>query len=132
MHEGVLLTFCSSHSTTRHCTNFFIVTGFSLANIFYYFTPVVAKVLSVPVHTIGGSKVQLKRVKIPNPKESSEQYESNKLLIHQIPQEVDKEYLQLFLEGTLRMDSQDEFVVEVRGRSAIITFLKAQFSNEGR
>ena len=92
----------------------------------------VAKVLSVPVHTISGSKLQLKCVKIPNPKESSEQYESNKLLIHQIPQEADKEYLQLFLEGTLRMDSQDEFVVKVRGGSAMITFLKAQFSNEGR
>ena len=92
----------------------------------------VAKVLSVPVHTIGGSKLQLKHVKIPNPKESGEQYESNKLLIHQIPQEVDEVYLQLFLEGTLRMDSQNEFVVEVRGRSAIITFLNAQFSNEGR
>ena len=90
-----------------------------------------AQVLSVPEHTICGSKLQLKYVTIPDPGESGEQYDSNKLLIHQIPQDIDKDYLQLFLEGTLKMDSQDQFVVEVRGESAMITFLNAQFSYEG-
>ena len=98
---------------------------------FHYNTPVAAQVLSVSEHTICGSKLQLKYVTIPDPKESGEQYDSNKLLIHQIPQDIDEDYLQLFLEGTLKMDSQDQFVVEVRGESAMITFLNAQFSYEG-
>ena len=89
----------------------------------------VAQVLSIQEHTICGSKLQLQYVEIPNLEKSAEQYESNKLLIHQIPQ-VEEDYLQFFLEGALKMDSQDQFVVEVKGESAMITF-NSQFSNEG-
>ena len=62
---------------------------------------------------------------------SAEQYQNNKLLVHQIPQ-VEEEYVQLFLENVLEMDSQNDFIVEVRGGSAMITFLNAQFSYEGK
>ena len=91
----------------------------------HYYTPVAAQVLSVSKHTIHGSKVQLQYA---NQEESGKQYESNKLLIHQIPQ-VNEEHLQLFLESTL--DSQNDFALEVRGESAMITFLNAHFSYEG-
>ena len=67
---------------------------------------------------------------VPDLEKSAEQYESNKLLVHQIPQ-VEEEHIQLFLENILKMDSQNDFVVEVRGGSAMITFLNAQFSCEG-
>ena len=90
----------------------------------------VTQVLSVQEHTICGSKLQLQYVEIPNLEEPGEQYESNKLLIHRIPQDIDKEHFQHFLEGALKMDSQDQFVVEVKGESAMITF-NSQFSNEG-
>ena len=93
----------------------------------YTHIPVAAQVLSVPEHTIRKAKVQLQYATIP----VAEQYENNKLLIRQIPQQVDEEHLQLFLESTLKMVSQDDFVVEVRGGSAMITFLSAQISNEG-
>ena len=95
-----------------------------------FYTPVAVQVPSVPEHTIRGSKPQLQYARICHQEESSEQYENNKLLIHQIPQ-VDKEHLQYFLESALKMDSQVDFVVEVRGESAMITFFNAQFSNEG-
>ena len=67
---------------------------------------------------------------VPDLEKSAEQYESNKLLVHQIPQ-VEEEHIQLFLEKILKMDSQNDFIVEVRGGSAMITFLNAQFSCEG-
>lgn len=85
------------------------------------------QVLSVPEHTIRRSKLELQYAKIP----VAEQYENNKLLIRQIPQQVDEEHLQLFLESTLKMISEKDFAVEVKGRGAMITFLSAQFSNEG-
>ena len=112
--------------------NFFVVN----ANLNSYvsstfYIPVAAQVPSVPERTVHGSKPQLQYARICNQEESSKKYESNRLLIHQIPQ-VDKEHLQYFLESALKMDSQDEFVVEVRGESAIITFLNTQFSKEGR
>ena len=68
---------------------------------------------------------------VPDLEKSAEQYESNKLLVHQIPQ-VEEEHIQLFLENVLKMDSQNDFFVEVRGGSAMITFLNAQFSYEGK
>ena len=89
-----------------------------------------AQVLSVPEHTICKAKVQLQYAQVPDLEASSEQYESNKLLVHQIPQ-VDEEFLQLFFGNTLKMDSQNDFIVEVRSGSAVITFLNAQFSYEG-
>ena len=89
-----------------------------------------AQVLSVPEHTICKAKVQLQYAQVPDLKKSAEQYENNKLLVHQIPQ-VEKEYLQLFLGSTLKMDARSDFIVEVRGGSAMITFLNAQFSYEG-
>ena len=67
---------------------------------------------------------------VPDLEKSAEQYESNKLLVHQIPQ-VEEEHIQLFLEKVLKMDSQNDFIVKVRGGSAMITFLNAQFSCEG-
>ena len=89
-----------------------------------------AQVLSVPEHTIRKAKVQLQYAQVPDLETSSEQYESNKLLVHQIPQ-VDEEFLQLFFGNNLKMDSQNDFTLEVRGGSAMITFLNAQFSYEG-
>ena len=94
----------------------------------HYYTPVAARVLSVPEHTIHGSKLLLQYARIPDQEESGKEYESNKLLIHQIPQ-VNQEHLQLFLDSTL--DSQNDFIVEVKGGSAMITFLNVHFSNEG-
>ena len=67
---------------------------------------------------------------VPDLEKSAQQYESNKLLVHQIPQ-VEEEHIQLFLEKILKMDSQNDFIVEVTGESAMITFLNAQFSYEG-
>ena len=90
-----------------------------------------AQVLSVPEHTIRKAKVQLQYAQVPDLEVSSEQYESNKLLVHQIPQDIDEDYLRLFLESTLKLDPQNDFIVEVRGESAMITFLNAWFSNEG-
>ena len=75
--------------------------------------------------------MQLQYVQVPDLEMSAEQYESNKLLVHQIPQ-VEKEHIQLFLENVLKMDSHNDFIVEVRGGSAMITFLNAQFSYEGK
>ena len=89
-----------------------------------------AQVLSVPEHIIHKAKLQLQYAQVPDLEKSAEQYESNKLLVHQIPQ-VEEEHIQLFLENILKMDSQNDFVVEVRGGSAMITFLNAQFSCEG-
>ena len=89
-----------------------------------------AQVLSVPEHTIYKAKLQLQYAQVPDLEKSAKQYENNKLLIHQIPQ-VDEEHLRLFLGNTLKMDPQNDFVVEVRGGSAMITFLNAQFSCEG-
>ena len=122
------MTFYLSDCTTRHCTNTNLHINYQVF-IFRYHTPVVAQVLSVQEHTICGSKLQLQYVEIPNLEESGEQYESNKLLIHRIPQ-VEEDYLRFFLEGALKMDSQDQFVVEVKGESAVVTF-NSQFSNEG-
>ena len=103
----------------------------SCANTIPFYIPVAAQVLSVPEHTIRKTKVQLQYAQVPDVETSSEQYESNKLLVHQIPQQVDEEYLQFFLESALKMDSQNDFIVEVRGESAMVTFLSAQFSYEG-
>ena len=91
-------------------------------------TPVAAQVMSVQEHKILGSKVHLQYADL---EKTGKQYESNKLLIRQIPQQVTEKHLQLFLEGTLRLDPQDDFAVEVRSGGAMITFLNAQFSNEG-
>ena len=92
-----------------------------------------AQVLSVPEHIISKAKLQLQYAQVPDLKKSAEQYEqyeNNKLLVHQIPQ-VEEEHLQLFLGSTLKMDTRSDFVVEVRGGSAMVTFLSAQFSYEG-
>ena len=96
-----------------------------------FYIAVAAQVLSVPEHTIRKAKVRLQYAQVPDLETSSEQYESNKLLVHQIPQHVDEEHLQLFLESVLKMVSQNDFIVEVRSGSAVITFLNAQFSCEG-
>ena len=92
-----------------------------------------AKVLSVPEHIVQGATLQLQYANTPNvlEEEPAEQYEANKLLIRQIPQNVDEEHLQLFLEKVLRMEHQNDFVVEVTRGSAVITFRNAQLSAEG-
>ena len=94
---------------------------------------VAAKVLSISEHTVQGSTLQLQYANAPKvlEEEPAEEYEANKLLIRQIPQNVDEEHLQLFLEKVLQMEHQDDFVVEVSGGSAVITFHNAQLSVEG-
>ena len=92
-----------------------------------------AKVLSVPEHIVQGATLQLQYANTPKvlEEEPAEQYEANKLLIRQIPPNVDEEHLQLFLEKVLRMEHRDDFVVEVTRGSAVIIFRNAQLSAEG-
>ena len=101
-----------------------------LCQHYHFYIPVAVQVLSVPEHTICKAKVQLQYAQVPDLVKPVEQYESNKLLVHQIPQ-VDEDYLLHFFENTLQMNSQNDFIVEVRNGSAMVTFLKAQFSYEG-
>lgn len=92
-----------------------------------------AKVLSISEHTVQGSTLQLQYANASKvfEEEPAEDYEANKLLIRQIPQYVDEEHLQLFLEKVLQMERQDDFVMEVSRGSAVITFHNAQLSDEG-
>lgn len=48
------------------------------------------------------------------------EYETNKLLLKNIPTEVDEDYLQLYLSAQLKTD--DSFNIRLVGEVAVITF----------
>ena len=77
-----------------------------------------ARVLSKKDHAICGTALHLKYAK---PEEAPED-DLNTLVITKIPDGIDQEYLQMFLETTLRMDHEVDFSLEVPGEHAVVTF----------
>ena len=77
-----------------------------------------ARVLSKKDHAIYSTVLHLQYAK---PGDTPED-ELNKLVIPKIPDGIDQDYLQIFLESTLCMGHEVDFSLEVQGEYAVVTF----------
>jgi len=74
-------------------------------------------------HIIEGALLEVKYAQ-------TSQYASNKLVIRELPDGVDKDFLQLLLQNTTGLH-QDELSIQVEKQSAVITFATDR-SNQGK
>lgn len=58
------------------------------------------------------------------------QYDQRKLLITDIPSDIDKEHLTLFIEGRLSLEHGTDFTISLRSSAAILVF-KQLYTDEG-
>ena len=92
------------------------------------FTVVAAKVISKGSHTFKKASLQLQFVH--QIEQKAEEFKMNQLAVHGLPAGVEKEVYEVTIAGCLDMEEDDDFVLQITGSSAVITF-KESFQHEG-
>ena len=69
----------------------------------------------------------MRYVLAPVPKE----YDKNKLIVREIPDNVDEEFFSTLIESRLGLEYEDDFNVDFRNKCAIIIFSK-NYTDEGK
>lgn len=89
---------------------------------------VAAQVMSKDSHTFKRAILQLQFVHQIEPK--AEEFKMNQLAVHGLPDGVEKEVYEVAIAGCLDMEEDEDFVLQITGSSAVITFTKS-FPREG-
>ena len=85
-----------------------------------------AVVVAQTKHVCGKMNLSVRYVPAPIPKE----YDKDKLIVREIPDGVDEEYFNTFIEGRLGIESDNDFSVDFSKTCSIIMFTD-KYSNEG-
>ena len=92
------------------------------------FTVVAAQVMSKESHTFKRAILQLQFVH--QVKQKAAEFEMNQLAVHGLPDGVEKEVYEVIIGGCLNMEEDEDFVLQITGSSAVITFTES-FPYEG-
>lgn len=84
--------------------------------------------MSKDSHTFKKALLQLQFVR--QVKQKPEEFQMNQLAVHGLPDGVDKEVYEVTIAGCLRMEEDEDFVLQINDSSALITFTES-FTHEG-
>ena len=98
-------------------------------SLVYAFTAVAAQVMSKESHTFKKAILQLQFVY--QIQQKAEKFKMNQLAVHGLPDGVEKEVYEVTIGGCLDMEEDEDFVLQITGSSAVITF-KESFPHEGK
>ena len=84
--------------------------------------------MSKESHTFKKALLQLQFVH--QVKQKAEEFKMNQLAVRGLPDRVEKEAYEVIIAGCLDMDEDEDFVLQITGSSAIITFTES-FPYEG-
>ena len=99
-----------------------------LLNVVLYNFLVAARVMDKERHIFKKTRLQLRFFKWE--KHNTREYKPKQLAISGLPKSVEKDVIEVVIADRLDMDEEDDFVIQVSGQSAIITFVD-DHSTEG-